>query len=267
MGLVEPHMLAFLRWLCALGLMLPLALPALVRRWPQWRREWRQLLVLGGLGMWICGAFVYLGAQTTSATNIGLLYALSPVLIALVSARVFGDRLGAPQLAGAAIALAGMLFLLAQGSLDNLLAIRLVAGDGWIAVAVAAWTAYSVLLRRWPSALDPFSRLAAITMGGLAVLAPFTLAELWIAGPPAFDAKLWLLVGVLALLPGFGAYQSYSFIQRELGPARTGLVLYLAPVWAAAISWLLLGEPPKDYHFAGAALILPGLWLATRRSG
>ncbi|MDE0780669.1 MAG: hypothetical protein OSB67_07940 [Alphaproteobacteria bacterium] len=45
------------------------------------RAEWRDLLVLCILGMGICGAFVYVGADTTSATNIGLIYASAPQLL------------------------------------------------------------------------------------------------------------------------------------------------------------------------------------------
>jgi drug/metabolite transporter (DMT)-like permease len=29
--------------------------------------------------------------------------------------------------------------------------------------------------------------------------------------------------------------------------------------------WLVLGEAIEGFHIAGAAMILPGIWLATRR--
>ncbi len=263
-GVVEPHMLAFLRWLIAFGLMLPLAWPALRAHWPHWRREWKDLLVLGALGMWICGAFVYVGAQTTPATNIGLIYAICPVLIAAASALLFGDRLGASASAGVALALAGVLFVLAKGSPANLLAVQFTVGDLWIVAAAGSWTVYSILLRRRPSVLDPFARLTVITLGGLAVLLPLTILEAAVAGVPEVSLRVLFLAAVVALLPGFGAYQAYSFMQRELGPARTGLVLYLGPLYAALVAWWLLGEVPQWYHAASAALILPGIWLATR---
>ena len=264
-GVVEPHMLALLRWSFALLLMLPFAWRSLSREFPAWRGEWRRMLVLGALGMWICGAFVYIGARTTAATNIGLLYAISPVMIALGSAVFFGERMSRAQAAGVGLALGGMLFVLAKGSAANLAAVRFTVGDGWILAAVISWTVYSLLLRHWQSALDPFARLAVITVAGLVVLAPFTLAEAWRAGlPDAGSSKVWLLALVAAALPGFGAYQAYSYMQRELGAARTGLVMYLGPLWAAAAAWWLLDEPPRWYHFAGAALILPGIYLATR---
>ena len=73
-GVVEPHLLAFLRWLIAFMLMLPLAWKELRAEWSSWIREWKDMLVLGGLGMWICGAFVYIGAQTTEAVNLSLIH-------------------------------------------------------------------------------------------------------------------------------------------------------------------------------------------------
>jgi drug/metabolite transporter (DMT)-like permease len=261
---IAPHQLAFARWAVALLVMLPPALPALRRTWPGWRREWKAMLVLGALGMWVCGAFVYIGARTTPAVNIGLIYALAPVLIAILSVRLLGERLRPVQVAGAAMAIFGVAVILFKGSPADLLAIELTVGDLWIAVAMLSWTAYSVLLKRLPSVLDSFARQAAITFAGLVVLLPFTAVEVVVQGIAPVSSEVVGLVLLVALLPGFGAYQAYAFVQRELGAARTGLILYLGPIYAALVAWALLGEQPQWFHVVGAALILPGIWLATR---
>jgi drug/metabolite transporter (DMT)-like permease len=261
------HQLALGRWVIALALMLPFAWRELRDRWPQWRREIPMMLGLGALGMWICGAFVYIGAQTTAAVNIGLLYALAPVAIAVLSIRLLGERLRAGQITGAFVAMAGVAVVLFKGSLDNVRSIDLTSGDLWIGVAVMAWVAYSLLLKGRPSALGPFARLTAITAAGVVVLVPFTVAEVVILGPAETSWRVLGLILLVALLPGFGAYQAYSFVQRELGAARTGLILYLGPIYAALTAWMLLGEQPQWFHALGAALILPGIWLATRGRG
>jgi drug/metabolite transporter (DMT)-like permease len=54
-------------------------------------------------------------------------------------------------------------------------------------------------------------------------------------------------------------------MQRELGASRTALMLYLAPVYGAAGAWWVLGEVPGWHHAIGGALILPSIWLATRK--
>ncbi len=267
-GVISPHVLALGRWSLAFALMLPLAWAALRRAGRPWlAAEWTQLLVLGGLGMWICGAFVYIGGQTTSSANIALIYAATPVAIAVVGAVLLGERMAPSQVVGVALALAGVLFVIAKGDLRNLLAVRFTVGDGWVLAAGISWVAYSVLLRLWPSRLDAAARLVAITAGGILVLLPFALLELALVTPPAFSWQAVGLVVAAAVLPGIVAYQAYSFMLRELGAGPTALVLYLGPVYAAFTAWLLLGEPPAWYHAAGATLILPSIWLATRRQG
>ena len=54
-------------------------------------------------------------------------------------------------------------------------------------------------------------------------------------------------------------------MQRVLGAARVGVVLYLGPLYSAVIAWLVLGERIEFFHAVCALLILPGIWLSTRR--
>ena len=264
-GVVAPHALALGRWMLALTLMLPFVWRRIAAHPGALRREWKQLLVLGALGMWICGAWVYIGAQSTSATNIALIYAAAPVAIAVAGVKLLHERMSLAQRGGVVLALLGVLFVIAKGDIDNLLAVRFSAGDGWIVAAAMAWTAYSVLLKRWPSALGPAERLAATIAGGIVVLIPFAALEAVLAPSFPFSGLALLLIVLAAVLPGVLSYTAYSFLQRELGASRTALLLYLAPVYGALGAWLVLGERPGWYHAAGAALILPSIWLATRR--
>lgn len=263
-GVVGPHALALGRWSIALALMLPFVGAVLWRQRAAVAREWRQMLVLGTLGMTICGAWVYVGAATTSATNIALIYAATPVAIAVAGVKLLHETMSTAQRVAVAAALAGVLFVIAKGDLGNLLAVRFTPGDGWLLACAVSWTAYSVLLKRWPSTLGPAARLAAIIAGGIVVLLPFTAAEaLWWEPPPlSWRALALMLAG--GVMPGVLSYVAYSYLQREIGAARSALLLYLAPVYGAVGAWWVLGEVPGWYHVAGAALILPSIWLATR---
>lgn len=265
-GLVEPHLLAALRWAVAFIVMLPLAGPTLIRLWPLWRREWPDLFLMGAIGVWICGAFVYIGAQTTSALNIGLIYALSPVLLAILSPRLFNERLGRVQTLGVALAIAGTVFILSRGSLHTIISLDFTRGDLWILTAVMGWTVYSVLLRKRPTVLSPFARLAAATAAGLLVIAPFTLVEAAIKGLPEPSVQIGLMVLALALLPGIGAFFCYAYMLRELGPARAGLAICLGPLFGALMGWAFLNEVPDWFHAVGALMILPGIYLANRKT-
>lgn len=261
-GIISPHLLAFMRWLIAFFLMLPFAYTELRMLWPQWKEEWRLIVFLGALGMWICGAFVYIGGETTTAINIGLLYALAPVLVAVVSARLLRESLKFTQWLGLVLSVTGVVVVVVKGSLQRLLAVEFTSGDLWIMVAVASWTVYSVLLKQRASVLSPFARVTVITAGGVLVLLPFTAIEVASTGLPADWQHALIICVAAAVLPGLIAYQAYAYLQQQLGAARAGLVLYLGPLYTAMLAWALLGEPPQWYHMVGAALILPGVYLA-----
>ena len=51
----------------------------------------------------------------------------------------------------------------------------------------------------------------------------------------------------------------------RLGPSRAGFYMYLVPVFSAAISVPFLGEALHAYHLIGAALIVGGVTVSSRR--
>ncbi len=264
-GVIAPHMLALARWGVAVLLLGAFCWRELVAKRHLIRAEAAHFIVLGALGMWVCGAFVYIGGRSTLAVNIGLLYAVAPVLIALASALWLREAFGALQGLGVALALAGVLHILFKGDWAAVLQVGINPGDLWIAVAVLCWTAYSLLLRAWPSVFGALARLTLIACGGVLVLIPLTVWEALYWLPSTLSWRSAGLVIAAAVLPGAAAYGAYSFMQRVLGAARVAAVLYLGPLYSAAVGWAVLGERIETFHAVGALLILPGIWLSTRR--
>lgn len=262
--LFPPVALAFWRWAATFALLLPFTARALWHHRTDALREWKDLLALGALGMGVCGAFVYIGADTTSATNIGIIYAASPILIVVLARAFYGEPLGLLRGAGILLSLAGVVAIVARGDLAVLADLRFAPGDLWIVAAMAGWAIYAILLRHRPSALPMMARFAAIVAAGLVVLLPFTVAEGLAGERPRWNATSFATVGFLAVVASFGAYQVYGLVQRSLGAGPTSLLMYLIPVYNGVLAWLLLGERLQAYHLLGACLVLPGIWLATR---
>jgi len=263
-GVITPHVLALGRW----------ALAGLLLAWLSRRELWQQrtelrlhagrYLALGACGMWICGAAVYFAGQSTSMMNISLIYAASPVMITLGSVLWLGESFSTRQGLGVVAALAGVVHVVVQGDWSRLAGLEFVAGDLWVVAAAAAWAAYSLLQKRWPSALGSTAQLAAICAGGVVVLLPFAVWE-WTHGEPDLGAQaLWLVV-VAALVPGIGSYWIYGWTQKILGAGPVAMTMYLGPLYAAVVAWLALDEALGLHHVAGGALILAGVALVMAR--
>jgi drug/metabolite transporter (DMT)-like permease len=264
-GVIEPHALAFGRWLVAAGLLATVSGAELWAHRALLRQRVWQLLVLGALGMWVCGAWVYIAAQTTTATNIALIYAASPVVITLLSIVWLQERFGRWQALGVAIALSGVVHVIIKGQWAALSAVHWVVGDLWIVAAMVAWALFAVLQRRWPMPLSAAAHLCAMGLAGLVVLLPFTVWELAQPGHPPLGWSAAGLALVAGVFPGAAAFWCYAFVQRQLGVARASAQLYLGPLYGAAMAWSVLGEPVGWHHAVGAALILPGVWLVSRK--
>jgi len=262
---MPPVAMAFGRWIGAFLLVLPFCAVPLWRGRRAILREWPDMLALGFLGMVICGALVYYGAATTTATNIGLIYASSPVLIIVMARLFYGETMTRRQMIGVGVSLLGVLVIIAKGDWHSLTGLAFTIGDLCMLISATAWAIYAVLLQHRKSAMEPTARLAAIMLTGAILLLPLLAWEHSAGRVMVWDWRSLGAIALLALVPGFGAYQSYGYVQRVLGVGPTGLIMYLSPLYTGLLAFLLLGEALHLYHLAGALLVLPGIFLATRR--
>ena len=262
--LVPPIGLSFWRWLLASLILLPFALSGLYQHRSQLRANWWVLLVLGSLGMGVCGAFVYIGLHHTTATNTGLIYAASPVLILILSARFRHDTITRLQALGVPLALTGVVIIIFRGDVGALAQLRFNRGDVWILVATCAWSIYSVLLRKQSLMhLPTVTLFAAIAVMGVVVQLPFYLWESVTVRPVPMNTAAWTSIASVAVLSSVLAFGSYQKGIAVLGPSKAGPFMYLMPVYAVVLAVTLLGEIIRPYHLMGLTLILIGIAMAT----
>ena len=145
---VAPFTLAFIRWTAAALILAPWVM----REWGPARafvtghaRHW---LLLGFLGMWICGGIVYLGLEYTTATNGTLIYTTSPLIILIIERLFFARPITGREILGIIIGFMGVAVIVLRGDPAALLSLRFDTGDLLFVAAAISWAAYSVLLRK-----------------------------------------------------------------------------------------------------------------------
>lgn len=245
---------------------MPLAAPALLRHRQALWRGLPTLLPLAVLGMGVAVAPQYIGAQSTSATNIALIFSCSPILVALLEAIIWRKPLSPLRAAGLALALGGVLVVLTRGDAWALARLAFGQGDLWVLLAATGWAFYTVLQKRLTlPAVPDGARLAAMMLGGAIALAPFAGIEAAAGASPWSDPRLAAVLLFLAVVPSLGAYYVYGRLISRAGPATAGLSMFLVPVYAALLAWPLLGEAPQLFHAYGFVMILSGVKLASLR--
>jgi len=256
--------LAFGRWIGALLILLPFAIPHLRRAAPVVRANLAPLFWLGLLGVGTFNTLLYLAAHTTTALNITLVNSTIPVVIAVLGHFVLGHRTTRGQVVGFLLAAAGMLAIVTRGEWGVLAGFAFREGDLVMIVAVIVWGIYSVLLRVWRLEIHPLGFLTLTVIVGVAVLAPPFLWELSIRGGPAFRGEYVAIFAYLAIFPSVLAYLFWNRAVAVVGPGITAMFIYLVPLFTAGLAYAFLDEELRGYHAAGAVLILVGLYLAIR---
>jgi len=268
--MVSPMTLNLLRWGIAFLLLLPLAgtvLRAGSGLWPQWKRfAWLSLFSIGGYN-----ALLYLALNTSTAINVTLVGASTPVWMLVIGRLFFHVAVTRRQLMGAALSMAGVVLVLGRGDWEVITHLRLVPGDLYVLLASIAWAFYSWLLAHpTPESATIRTNWAQFLLGqmvfGLGWSALFTAGE-WALTPAHIDWS-WPLAAALAFIalgPAVIAYGSWGAGVARAGPAVAGFFINLTPLFTALLSALFLGEPPRLYHGVAFVLIVTGIVLSSRK--
>ncbi|MFH8573134.1 DMT family transporter [Streptomyces sp. NPDC017993] len=261
---VPPVQTAFWRWIIALLAVAPMALPQVRRQWPVIRPHLPFLAAAALLGVTLFNTLIYQAGRSTSATNMAMIAAASPAMIALfdlVGRRGGREKLGARRAVGMAIALLGVVTLVGKGSPAAVLRLDFATGDLWMLAATAAFAGYSAMLRRRPEGIGGLSFLFMTFALGAAMLLPAYGVSLAVEGGfdlTASTAGPLLYIGVLSSAV---AYFTWNKAIALVGAARAGVVYYLQPVCVALLSAAVLGEGVGAVQVLCMALIVAGVAL------
>jgi drug/metabolite transporter (DMT)-like permease len=259
-GAIFPAEIGFYRWLLAGLLFTPFMLKPVVRHWPVIRPNLGKIFILGVLGMAVYQSLAYFAATLTSATNMGIILSLMPLMSLAMAIASLGQRLTAGALLGALLSFAGVLVVVSSGSLALLLEHGVNLGDAMMLVATLAYAIYSTLLKKWQLRLPPLVLLYLQVLVAVVVLLPLFLAS------PKAGLNLHNLPLVLyaCLLASMLAPLAWMQAVIRLGPSRTTLFFNLLPLITALIAAAVLHEQLAWYHLIGGALTLAGVVLSER---
>ncbi|MEP9352732.1 DMT family transporter [Xanthobacter sp. KR7-65] len=261
-GHVPPATLAMVRWMGATLILLPFAWKQISRDWPVIRRSLPMLTLLAATGIASYNAMSYYGLQYTQAVNGLLVQSTAPLLVAVWSFVLFRERLGLGQMAGVVTSMAGVLLIISHGDLDTFLHLKPNVGDVWIIVALVIYAFYATILRNRPP-LGPLSFLSSIMALGSLLLIPFALWEASQGKYLPLDHVTFATLAYVMTGPSLVAYLFFNRGVELVGANAAAPFLHLLPVFGTALAIIFLGEEMAWYHFAGYALVITGIALAT----
>ena len=175
-----------------------------------------------------------------------------------IAAAFLGERPNRRQIAGAAVAFAGLVLIGATVGANGVTP----AGFLLLIGAAACWASGNVMLRR----LGPVDMLALISWLSLVPIVPLFALSLIIEGPARIASGLasatWLSVGSLAyivVISTIFAYAAWGHLLKLYPAAVAAPFSLLVPISGTLSAALILGERFGPLRLAGMVLIFAGL--------
>ncbi|EYU15231.1 DMT family transporter [Photorhabdus aegyptia] len=255
---IDPAAISFYRWFLAFLTLTPFVILPVIRQWKTICQHWWKLLILSSLGMVLYQSLAYYAAHSVSATFMGILNSLIPLLTVVISIFILRVIPTVGIVLGTVISLFGLVWLVSAGDPMSLLQHGLGHGELMMLIASISYALYGVLTKRWSIPLPNWQSLyVQIAFGVLLLLPNFLLTK---------DVQLNTNNISLVLFAGIPAsiLAPYLWIQGviKLGANTASIFMNLAPVFTAIIAILVLHEEMHSYHLIGGGITLLGVMLA-----
>jgi len=259
-GHASPATLTSLRWALAVICLLPII----------WKREQRlippkaALLPLFLMGLTGVAAFNLLQFQAleyTSASNVGLISTLNTISIALFSFLLLKEKINSWQMAAMLLSFSGVLVVLTEGTLSQLLDLRFNKGDLYMMGAVCIWGLYSVC-SRW--AMQKTSPLMATFFSGaigVVLLLPFNAADFSIT---EFNVSFMVSILYTGVVSTVVCMVLWNIGVQKLGATEAGLFLNFNPIFTAVLASVFLHEKWSWMQVIGSLVVILGCILFTK---
>lgn len=236
-----------------------------IKNVPEFRSRWREFAFMGAVNSALPFTLISWAELHITASLAVTLNAAVPMFTAVVSALWLGEHFSLERRLGLLLGLVGVAILVGLGPLE--LTPLVWVSVGAMLLASLCYGISSVFAKRTMVGVSPLATTTYSQVMGtvpLLFLMPFAI-------PTNLSSKLeatgpLLVLGsalTLALVCTAAAYLIYFRLIRDIGPLKTSMVTYLAPVFGIAWGVIFLHEPLNWWSALGFATILSSVALVS----
>ncbi len=260
---ISPIELVFFRWFGTLVALSPLLFIHRKKIFTAIKNHFLIMMTFSLLGISGYNSFVYLGLQTTTATNALLINSSTPIMIIFFAALILKQKISLMQMIGIGLSTLGVVFLVLQGDFTKIGSMNFNPGDIWIVIAGLSWALYSVLMKYKPKDLHALEFLTAVVfLGSIVLLGIYLFSGYGFSSGVAVVSNNYWVIIYLVIFPSILSYIFWHKGIHEIGADKTGQFTHLMPIFGSILAFVFLNETLELFHFMGMVLIGFGIYLS-----
>ncbi|MEM6891632.1 MAG: DMT family transporter [Pseudomonadota bacterium] len=251
-------------WLAAAVLGLVVVLGAGVP-YGAWRAAWRYA-VLGGL----FGAYFVLmfeGLKTAAPVSAAAVFTLTPIMTALISLSLIGQRTTPRMATALVIGGCGALWVIFRGDISAALAFDIGRGEAIYFFGCAAHALYTPMVRRLNRGEPALVFSLGTLLGGGVVLTLVGVREIAETEWAALPGLVWIVLVYLAVFASAASVWLLQTAALRIPAAKVMAYTYLVPSWVLVWEVALGAALPSPVVYGGIGLTVIALLLLLRDDG
>jgi drug/metabolite transporter (DMT)-like permease len=219
-------------------------------------------LTLGVVGFALYQLLTFTALSRIPASMNAVLVATNVVLITPLAALFLGEKIRWGRVVSVLVAFAGVVLVTFNQGFSTRGGIDL-GGCLLSLLAALSFAAYTVMGKRVVERNDPLIVTALALFSGAVLLSAFTGFTVGYSSLGGADALTWTLMILLGVtMIGF-AYPAWFACLKKLPATRVSIFIYMTPVFAVILAFLILDERFSWLFYAGGALVLAGVVAST----
>ena len=213
----------------------------------------------GGIALGADIALFFSAVKLTSIVNATIIGSMQPIVVGVIAAKFFGEKIGLRNVAWSAVALAGTVVVVAAGADNGTTDLR---GDLLALAAMLSWSAYFITSKNSKKKMTSTEFTAGTAIWTMAICAPlgFVFGQ-DMSWPSATNWGWLILMAATSGLIGH-AMMNWSLVRIPLWVGSTFTLLI--PVFSALLAWVVLDETVTAAQAVAMAVVIGALAVVVR---
>ncbi len=257
---VPPILLGSLRHLIFIPMFIMIFLNQGKNAFVHSRKNWFVFIGIGVFAIALPQIFQNIGMKYTTASVSSIIQSSGPIFTIALAVILLGESMNARKAAGAFIALVGMVMLVSNGTFC--FASSTFYGNILLLLSTISYSISGVITKKGLKKNQPFVLLSFGIMIGFIILSVTSIFTENTAVVTTLSPRTWIIILLLALFPSFIASWLWCKILINTELSKLTVFLYLMPVFAVLLSYIMIDEIIDVYTVFFAALIIGGVAIA-----
>jgi len=229
------------------------------------RKDYPKFMVAAFFGVALNMLAFFKGLQYTTPINGSVIMVTTPIIVLVLSAIIFREKITKLKVLGIFAGLSGALILSVYNRSTST-GDQILLGNFLVLVNAASYSYYLILIKKLTNKYHPYTFIKWLFLFGILFVLPFGYNELVVVNWSSFTPYIWFSALFVVVFATFATYLLNPIALRNLSATTVSTFVYIQPIFAGGFAIMMGSDNLNAVKVLAAILIFLGVYLVSKNS-